>query len=149
MLSALLGPLPRGPQWLHLHGFATPPWRTGRGAFVGAKEGPSKIPKTQNRRLTFLKRFDGGTDPTPRAFCCRLSLRSSPGVVFLLPPTVSREVLERSVMHEQSLLDKAWRLPTASAFGPSRGLPVEPVIMRAGKHREHSSFFRQVSRYRE
>ena len=39
------------------------------------------------------------------------------GVVFLLPPTVWREVVERSVIHEQSLLDKAWRLPTASAFG--------------------------------
>jgi Phytochelatin synthase len=39
------------------------------------------------------------------------------GVVFLLPPTVSREAIERSVIHEQSLLDKAWRLPTASAFG--------------------------------
>jgi Phytochelatin synthase len=39
------------------------------------------------------------------------------GALLLLPPTVSRESIERSVIQEQSLLDKAWRLPTASAFG--------------------------------
>jgi hypothetical protein len=39
------------------------------------------------------------------------------GVLFLLPPTVPPEVIERSVVHEQTLLDKAWRLPAASAFG--------------------------------
>jgi hypothetical protein len=39
------------------------------------------------------------------------------GLVFLLPPTVSRETIERSVIQEQSLLDKAWRLPAASALG--------------------------------
>jgi hypothetical protein len=39
------------------------------------------------------------------------------GVMFLLPPTVPPEVIERSVVHEQTLLEKAWRLPTASAFG--------------------------------
>jgi len=39
------------------------------------------------------------------------------GVMFLLPPTVPPEVIERSVIHEQTLLEKAWRLPTASAFG--------------------------------
>jgi hypothetical protein len=39
------------------------------------------------------------------------------GVLFLLPPTVPPEVIERSVIHEQALLEKAWRLPAASAFG--------------------------------
>jgi hypothetical protein len=39
------------------------------------------------------------------------------GVIFLLPPTVPPEVIERSVIHEQTLLERAWRLPTASAFG--------------------------------
>ena len=39
------------------------------------------------------------------------------GVMFLLPPTVPPEVIERSVIHEQTLLEKAWRLPNASAFG--------------------------------
>ena len=39
------------------------------------------------------------------------------GVIFVLPPTVPPEVIERSVIHEQTLLEKAWRLPTASAFG--------------------------------
>jgi len=39
------------------------------------------------------------------------------GVMFLLPRTVPPEVIERSVIHEQNLLEKAWRLPTASAFG--------------------------------
>jgi hypothetical protein len=39
------------------------------------------------------------------------------GVMFLLPPTVPPEVSERSVIHEQTLLEKAWRLPNASAFG--------------------------------
>ena len=38
------------------------------------------------------------------------------GVIFLLPPTVPPEVIERSVIHEKTLLEKAWRLPTASAF---------------------------------
>ncbi len=39
------------------------------------------------------------------------------GVIFLLPPTVPPELIERSVIHEQTLLEKAWRRPTASAFG--------------------------------
>jgi hypothetical protein len=39
------------------------------------------------------------------------------GVMFLLPPTVPPEVIERSVIHEQTLLEKAWQLATASAFG--------------------------------
>jgi hypothetical protein len=39
------------------------------------------------------------------------------GVLFLLPPTVPPEVIERSVIHEQTLLEKAWGLPAASAFG--------------------------------
>ena len=39
------------------------------------------------------------------------------GVLFLLPPTVPPEVIERSVIHEQTLLEKAWQLATASAFG--------------------------------
>jgi hypothetical protein len=39
------------------------------------------------------------------------------GVIFLLPPTVPPEVIERSVIHDQTRLEKAWRLPTASAFG--------------------------------
>src|SRR5262249_20906122 len=39
------------------------------------------------------------------------------GLLFLLPPTVPPEVIERSVIHEQSLLEKAWRLPAASALG--------------------------------
>jgi len=38
-------------------------------------------------------------------------------VMFLLPPTLPPDVIERSVIHEQTLLEKAWRLPTASAFG--------------------------------
>ena len=38
-------------------------------------------------------------------------------VRFLLPPTLPPEVIERSVIHQQTLLEKAWRLPTASAFG--------------------------------
>ena len=29
------------------------------------ERGPSKIPKTQNRRLTFLNGFDGGASPPP------------------------------------------------------------------------------------
>ena len=39
------------------------------------------------------------------------------GVMFLIPPTVPPEVIERSVIHEQTLLEKSWLLPTASAFG--------------------------------
>src|SRR5215472_5253990 len=38
------------------------------------------------------------------------------GAMFLLPPAVPPEVIERSVIHEQTLLEKAWRLPTASTF---------------------------------
>jgi len=37
--------------------------------------------------------------------------------MFLIPPTVPPEVIERSVIHEQTLLEKSWLLPTASAFG--------------------------------
>jgi hypothetical protein len=39
------------------------------------------------------------------------------GVMFLIPPMVPPEVIERSVIHEQTLLEKSWLLPTASAFG--------------------------------
>jgi len=39
------------------------------------------------------------------------------GGLFLLPPTAPPEVIERSVVHEPTLLEKAWRLPAASAFG--------------------------------
>jgi phytochelatin synthase len=39
------------------------------------------------------------------------------GMIFLIPPTVPPEVIERSVIHEQTLLEKSWLLPTASAFG--------------------------------
>ena len=38
------------------------------------------------------------------------------GAMFLLPPALPPEVIERSVIHEQTLLEKAWRLPTASTF---------------------------------
>jgi hypothetical protein len=38
------------------------------------------------------------------------------GVIFLLPPRVPPEVIERSVIRDQTRLEKAWRLPTASAF---------------------------------
>jgi Phytochelatin synthase len=38
-------------------------------------------------------------------------------MIFLIPPTVPPEVIERSVIHEQTLLEKSWLLPTASAFG--------------------------------
>jgi len=37
--------------------------------------------------------------------------------IFLLSATVPPEVVERSVVREQTLLEKAWRLPVASAFG--------------------------------
>jgi hypothetical protein len=48
------------------------------------------------------------------------------GVMFLLPPTVPPEVIERSVIHEQTLLEKAWRLPNASAFGRWTSSPTSP-----------------------
>jgi hypothetical protein len=55
------------------------------------------------------------------------------GAMFLLPATLPPEVIERSVVREQTMLEKAWHLPVASAR-PPRGLPIEPVLMRAGKH---------------
>ena len=38
------------------------------------------------------------------------------GAMFLLPATLPREVIERSVVREQTVLEKAWHLPVASAF---------------------------------
>lgn len=55
------------------------------------------------------------------------------GAMFLLPATLPPEVIERSVVREQTMLEKAWHLPVASAFD-RHGLPIEPVLMRAGKH---------------
>ena len=38
------------------------------------------------------------------------------GAMFLLPATLPPEVIERSVVREQTMLEKAWHLPVASAF---------------------------------
>ena len=37
------------------------------------------------------------------------------GAIFLLPATLPPEVIERSVVREQTMLEKAWHLPVASA----------------------------------
>ena len=43
-----------------------------RPAVIWRRRGPAqKLPKTPNRGLSFLLRFEGGTGPPPRAFCCR------------------------------------------------------------------------------
>jgi hypothetical protein len=39
------------------------------------------------------------------------------GAVLHLSAAVPPEVVERSVVREQTLLEKAWRLPVASVFG--------------------------------
>ena len=57
------------------------------------------------------------------------------GVLFLLPPTVSREVVERSVIHGAEPVGQSVAASYRIGVRPSRGLPVEPVIMRTGKHR--------------
>ena len=71
------------------------------------------------------------------------------GVLFLLPPTVSREVVERSVIHEQSLLDKAWRLPTASAFGHHVDYQSNQSLCGPASIANILRSFGRVSRYRE
>src|SRR4029077_15396148 len=38
------------------------------------------------------------------------------GAMFLLSATLPPEVIERSVVREQTMLEKAWHLPVASAF---------------------------------
>jgi hypothetical protein len=56
------------------------------------------------------------------------------GVMFLLPRTVPPEVIEQSVIHEQNLLEKAWRLPTASAFGHHDALGSVTLGLRHGAY---------------
>jgi hypothetical protein len=54
------------------------------------------------------------------------------GAMLLLSATVPPELVERSVVLEQALLEKAWRLPGIGVR--PRGLRVEPVLTRPRKH---------------